>query len=506
MKTRLLPIISILILATFVLIAGRGMGVGAKRQAAQPAIPQAPTALVFGITTRVSVASDGSQGNNYSDWPSTSADGRYVAFTSRASNLVSGDTNGYMDIFVHDRQTASTERVSVASDGSQGNYYSDSPSISADGCYVAFGSYASNLVSGDTNGYLDIFVHDRQTGITERVSVASDGSQGNYDSGGSSISTDGRYVAFQSHASNLVSGDTNGSWDIFVHDRQTGSTERVSVASDGSQGNGGSYSPSISAGGRYLAFLSEASNLVSGDTNNFCGNPPEYNNCLDIFVHDRQTGSTQRVSLSSDGSQGNHESYSPSISADGRYVAFESYASNLVIGDTNKFCGGYISCPDIFVHDRQTGVTQRVSLASDGSQGNSYSHSPSISADGRYVAFFSSASNLVSGDTNGYTDTFVHDRQTGSTQRVSLASDGSQGNDGSGGSSISADGRYVAFTSRASNLVSGDTNNFCIGDRSTNLSTPPPPENSNCPDVFVHDRGEETVGYAIYLPLTQNQP
>src|SRR3990170_4042101 len=291
MKTRLLPIISILILATFVLMPGRGLGTGAKRQAVQPAIPQAPTAPALGTTTRVSVASDGSQGNSYSAAPSISADGRYVAFTSDASNLVSGDTNNFCygnfadvsthdppprtimtptppppgytncaDVFVHDRQTGVTQRVSVASDGSQGNKGSGSPSISADGRYVAFASYASNLVSGDTNDWDDIFVHDRQTGSTQRVSVASDGSQGNRDSYCSSISADGRYVAFDSYASNLVSGDTNSSWDIFVHDRQTGSTQRVSVASDSSQGNDGSDWPSISADGRYVAFGSSASN------------------------------------------------------------------------------------------------------------------------------------------------------------------------------------------------------------------------------------------------------
>ena len=185
----------------------------------------------------------------------------------------------------------------------------------------------------------------------------------------------------------------------------------------------------------------------------------------------------------------------------------------------------YTNCEDVFVHDRQTGSTQRVSVASDGSQGNSHSYWPSISADGRYVAFESYASNLVSWDTNGYIDIFLHDRQTGSTQCVSLSSDGSQGNNESWSPSISADGRYVAFASWASNLVSGDTNNFCgytlegvanilgfhsifkhkIGDRSTNLATPSP-EFYNCPDVFVHDRGVKTVGYAIYLPVVQNQP
>jgi len=426
---------------------------------ASSAVQDPLTPLSPGTTTRVSVASDGSQGNSNSYYPSISADGRYAAFHSDASNLVSGDTNGEEDVFVHDRQTGQTTRVSVASDGSQGNDDSGCLSISADGRYAAFHSDASNLVSGDTNDARDIFVHNRQTGQTARVSIASDGSQGNDDSSYTythrsrpSISTDGRYVVFQSWASNLVSGDTNSKADVFVHDQQTGQATRVSMASDGTQGNSNSYYPSISADGRYVAFDSYASNLVTGDTNSK----------WDIFVHDRQTGQTTRVSVASDGSQGNSDSYYPSISANGRYVAFRSDASNLVSGDTNDE-------RDVFVHDRQTGQTTRVSIASDGSQGNSDSWSPSISADGRYVAFQSGASNLVSGDTNGRCDIFVHDRQTGQTARVSMASDGTQGNSDSFYPSISADGRYVVFQSWASNLVSGDTNSMR--------------------DVFVHDRG-----------------
>jgi Tol biopolymer transport system component len=293
-----------------------------------------------------------------------------------------------------------TTRVSVATGGGQANSGSFDPSISADGRYVAFVSAATNLVSGDTNNFQDIFVHDRQTGQTTRVSVASDGTQANGHSYAPSISADGRYVAFASLASNLVSGDTNGAWDVFVHDRQTGETTRVSVASDGTQAIGFFFgsSPSISADGRYVAFDSWATNLVSGDTND----KP------DVFVHDRQTGQTTRVSVSSDGTQANGGpgwSGNPSsISADGRYVAFHSYADNLVSGDTN-------SATDIFVHDRQTGVTTRVSIASDGTQANGFSASPSISADGRYVAFMSGATNLVSGDTNNDWDVFVHGRE-----------------------------------------------------------------------------------------------
>jgi Tol biopolymer transport system component len=419
-----------------------------------------------GTTTRVSVASDGGQADDASYDVSVSGDGRYVAFESWATNLVPGDTNDRADVFVHDLVTRQTTRVSLASDGTEGNHWSSNPSISADGRYVAFYSYASNLVSGDTNGKADIFVRDRETHQTTRVSVDSHGLQANDNSWNVSISADGRYVAFLSYASNLVPGDTNSCSiytggrcpDVFVHDRGTQQTTRVSVASDGTQSNNESGQPSIAADGRYVAFYSSGSNLVPGDSNGRG----------DVFVHDRQTGGTVRVSVASDGTEGNGWSLWPAISAGGRYVAFESGASNLVAGDTN---GSY----DIFVHDRQTGETTRVSVASDGTQGNDDSGNDgelthSISADGRYVAFQSRASNLVDGDNNGREDVFIHDRQTSRTTLVSVAMGGGVGNDRSILSSISADGRHVAFTSVASDLVPGDT---C------------------CYDAFVRDRGPQ---------------
>jgi Tol biopolymer transport system component len=422
-----------------------------------------------GNTTRVSVASDGTQANGGSFTPSISADGRYVAFASIAVNLVSGDTNGVQDIFVHDRQTGQTTRVSVASGGAQANGPSFDPSISADGRYVAFASLATNLVSGDTNDHRDIFVHDRQTGQTTRVSVASGGAQANGPSFDPSISADGRFVAFASLASNLVSGDTNNTGDIFVHDRQTGATTRVSIGPGGTQANRGSLAPSISADGRYVAFHSDATNLVSGVTNG----------TTHIFVHDRQTGATTRVSVASDGTEGNSVSIKPSISADGRYVAFQSIATNLVSGDTN-------GTQDIFVHDRQTGQTTRVSVASDGTEGNSGSNDPSISANGRYVAFQSQANNLVSEDTGFITDIFIHDRQTGVTTRVSIAFDGTEANNVSSAPSISADGRYIAFESNASNLVDGDTN--------------------GTQDIFVHDREDNTAPTVVSITRADPNP
>src|SRR5213078_3528455 len=322
---------------------------------------------------------------------------------------------------VRDRQTGMTARVSVASDGTQANNVSSYPALSADGRFVAFQSDATNLVVGDTNGKTDVFVHDRQTGTTERVSVASGGgTQGTGNSGGffafPALSADGRLVAFQSDATNLVAGDTNGATDVFVHDRQTGATERVSVTSGGRQGNGFSAGPVLSADGRFVAFHSAATNLVTGDTNG----------AADVFVHDRQTGTTERVSVASGGTQSNAASLGSALSADGRFVAFQSDATNLVAGDTN-------GATDVFVHDRQTGATERVSVASGGgTQGNRNSGGffafPALSAAGRLVAFQSAATNLVADDTNGATDVFVHDRQTGTTERVRVASGRTQGN------------------------------------------------------------------------------
>ena len=395
-----------------------------------------------GDTTRVSVDSSGAQADDTSSEPSISADGRYVAFYSLASNLVAGDTNATFDVFVRDRTTGATTRASVATGGGEANGLSLSPAISSDGRYVAFESYATNLVAGDTNGQDDIFVHDMTTGTTTRASVDSSGTQSNGVSMGAAISSDGRYVGFYSSATNLVAGDTNASSDVFVHDMITGATTRVSVDSSGTQANGFSSStPSFSSDGRYVAFASDASNLVTGDTNA----------SSDVFVHDMTTGATTRVSVDSSGTQGNNVSGFSSISADGRYVAFGSSATNLVAGDTN-------ASPDIFVHDMTTGATTRVSVDSSGVEGNSTSADASISPDGRYVAFHSQADNLVTGDTNSRWDVFVHDRTTGITTRVSVDSSGAQGNGGSVNPSISSYGRYVAFGSDATNLVTGDTN------------------------------------------------
>jgi len=404
-------------------------------------LPAASGAL--GATTRVSVSSSGAQADGHSLAPALSGDGRFVAFYSDASNLVDGDTNGVRDVFVRDRGTSTTTRVSTDSAGAQGNGHSFAPSISNDGRLVAFSSNASNLAAGDTNSSDDIFVHDGQSGATARVSVSTAGAEANGGSVSPALSADGRFVAFLSDASNLVAGDTNGFRDVFVHDRQTGSTTRVSVDSAGAQADVGSYSVAINADGRFVAFHSFADNLV----------PDDINETADVFVHDLLTGETTRVSVYDGGAEADSDSLRPAISADGRFVAFDSDSTILVWGDVNFVF-------DVFVHDRVTNTTRRVSVDDSGGEATGLSQRPSISADGRYVAFYSEASDLVAGDSNGSSDILVHDRQSGATSRVSVDNGGDQGNEDSLRPAISADGHVVAFDSSASNLAAGDSNRF----------------------------------------------
>lgn len=396
-------------------------------------------------TQSVSVNSSGALGNADSgrSLPGISANGRYVAFQSSSSNLVADDANGVDDVFVHDRRTGITDRISVDSHGNEGNRQSRFPAISHDGRYVVFVSGASNLVRGDTNSLDDVFVRDRWTGTTARLSVDSGGNQANGYSTLPAISGNGRYIAFYSTASNLVPGDTNHAGDIFVHDRQSGLTERVSVDNEGNQANGDSYFYiALSQDGRYVAFGSKASNLVPGDTNG----------TWDAFVRDRRTGTTERVSVSSAGEQGNSYTVAaPAISANGRYIAFASLSSNLVAYDTQWTW-------DVFVRDRWSGTTERVSVSGGGQEGNGSSGLPGISADGRYITFASYASNLVPADSNGSSDVFVFDRLARTTTRVSLDSVGTQGNAWSGAPAISANARYAVFGSDSTNLTVADTN------------------------------------------------
>ena len=359
-----------------------------------------------------------------------SADGRYVVFTSNASNLVAGDTNGTTDIFRKDLETGEIVRVSTDAGGAQATGSSESAQISADGRYVVFSSNADNLVAGDTNGTTDIFRKDLETGEIVRVSTDAGGAQANSDSYNAQISADGRYVVFASYADNLVAGDTNFSTDIFRKDLETGEIVRISTDAGGAQANSDSYNAQISADGRYVVFASNADNLVAGDTNNV----------YDIFRKDLETGEIVRISTDAGGAQANSDSYNAQISADGRYVVFSSYANNLVAGDTN-------GTTDIFRKDLDTGEIVRVSTDAGGAQANSDSYNAQISADGRYVVFASYANNLVAGDTNGTTDIFRKDLETGEIVRLSVDDVGNQLIGGGSSPDISNSG-LVIFESR----------------------------------------------------------
>jgi len=450
-----------------------------------------------GATERVSVSSTGAQSTlsggsaGTIPAPTISDDGRFVTYHSRNEGLVPNDTNDREDVFVFDRDTGTTTRMH-APGGVQPDGPSLFPEISGDGRFVVFGSGARNLVPGDTNASppaptqstdaigRDVFVWDRTTEAITREDVASDGTEGRcfssgpappagtqiFCSGGvalaeATINADGRWVAFAANAHNLVPGDTNGQTDVFLRDRQAKTTTRISVLNNGTQATGGSsLEPDISADGRFVAFSSAAVGTTAGGVTT--GNLVASGTARQVFVYNRDTSTVTQVSNATGGAQGNGNSSLPSISADGRWVAFASFAGNLVPGDTN-------AASDVFLHDRQTSTTIRVSVGPGGAQANG-SFFPAMSGDGRYVTYDSASPNLVPGDTNGRSDVFVYDRTTGTTTRASLTRTADESNDASYFSSPNFDGRYVAFTSEASNLVPGDTDNDV--------------------DVFVHDRTE----------------
>lgn len=345
-----------------------------------------------GATYRITLGSQG-EGNDDSVDPRISDNGRYVVYSSAASNLVEGDTNVKYDIFLFDSKKGATRRVSVGNSGEQGNGGSFIPAISANGRYIVYDSYASNLVAYDHNLSRDIFLFDKKTGKTSMVSVNNAGNPGNDDSSSARISNNGRYIVFHSDAQNLVEGDTNNASDIFLHDIKKGTTRLISANSSGSQGNGGSYHAHISNNGRYVVYASDASNLVEGDNNN----------AKDIFLYDTKKGTTRIISNSSFGVQGNSTSDNPRISSRGRYIVYASDASNLVEGDNNNF-------PDVFRFDKKTGLTSRVSVGEGGIEGTGGgSFSPDVSGNGRFVVYESYADTLLEGDTNKNGDIFLKD-------------------------------------------------------------------------------------------------
>jgi large repetitive protein len=431
-----------------------------------------------GGTRRVTVNSAGAQANGTTfGGPKVSADGRFVVFTSFAADLVPSDTNGQADVFVHDRSTGATSRVSVASGGTQGSggSFTGGHDISADGRFVTFTSGMTNLVTGDSNGRADVFIHDRTSGVTSRVSVATGGAQsmsgGNL--GPTSVGGDGRFVAFGSTLAGLVVDDSNGTSDVFVHDRVFGTTRRVSVSADGGEGVGGFAGSEVSMtpDGRYVAFTAAMTNLVPGDVN---GRD-------DCFVKDLQTGAIAIVSDAHDGTLGDGPTIRCVLSADGRYVVFSSASRNLVPGGD---AGGNLQ---VYIRDRQTGDLARVSILPDGSQASTSNTAEiSVSADGRYVAFTL--------DDSVSRNAYVHDRVTGQTRVIGVGHDGTAPNQSVDQPDISADGRFIGVFGSANNLIADDTNGtsdaFVIGGTSvapTSLA-------------FAQSGGSQTVSVSFVYP------
>jgi Tol biopolymer transport system component len=384
--------------------------------------------------------------------PSLSGDGRSVAFISAATNLSPHDHDEGTDVYLKDMVTGRIRLISVSNEGRNVNQDCQSMALSSDGLTVAFET-DGKLDPADTDALHDIYVWDGRTGELSLASTNSAGAKGDGHSQAPALSADGSLVAFTSQSTNLDPLDVDAQPDVFVKDVGTGSIALASITGNGVKGNDDSLGPTLSADGTRVAFTSYASNL----------DPRNRDGIAEIYLKDLVTGTLTLVSATRRGRIGDGESGWAAISADGRYVAFGSEASNIVPDDS---FGNY----DVFVADRLASTTERVSVSSDGTQGNDSSNFPLISADGRFVAFESQSSNLVAADTNGNGDVFVRDRVSGTTERVSISSTGVQGNNQSYVSSISADGRYVAFNSSANNLVPG-------GDA-----------NGLNDDVFVRDR------------------
>ena len=406
--------------------------------------------LWTGTTRLVSVNSAGNNaGNSNSGGATISSDGRFVAFFSQATDLVSiPDTNDNYDVFVRDMTAGTTRLVSVnVSNNGAANGGSIYPYINADGRYIAFESFATDLsTTPDNIGSNDVFVRDMTGGVTTQVSKSTTGVSADTNSLQPVLSADGKTIAFQS-LSNLTPDDTNTSHDIFVRNLTTGTITLVSINRDGTgSGNAISFNPSISADGRYVAFVSAANNLVANDTGN----------TQDVFVRDLQTGATVLATVNITGAGGgNFNSVSPVISGNGRVVVFESGASNLSPHDTNNHL-------DVFARDLQAGTTTLVSLNRAGTDsGNLSSFLPNVDASGRVVTFKSLATDLVNlADSNNQDDVFVRNLVTGTTKLASINSAGTAAGNmiSSNYPAISANGRVVEFDSLASDLVNNDTN------------------------------------------------
>jgi Tol biopolymer transport system component len=344
----------------------------------------------------VSVGSHGELGDGDSSRPCITPDGRFVAFESVATTLVDGDKNGAMDVFVRDRVAGTTTRVSVASDGTEANSACYVDAISADGDLVLFESYASNLVADDTNDFTDLFVRDVEAGTTIRVSTAADGTEGDLGCYGGDLSRDGRFVAFASYSSNLVPGDTNGRIDVFVRDLVDGTVTRVSVDSNGAEFETGGGMPGVARSG--IAFSPDGT-LVAFPSLEAASGSGDDNDAYDVFVRDRVQGTTTVVSTDSNGKfsrsgRNGQGSWANGVSSDGRLILMDSAALELAANENTN--SGTL---DVYVRDRVLAMTTRQSNDPADSAGNAPSSGSRMTSDGRHVVFVSDATNLIDGHT-----------------------------------------------------------------------------------------------------------
>ena len=347
-------------------------------------------------TVLVSRSANGDEGDAASGEPSAdsravalSSDGAKLAFHSHAANLTADDLNSSSDVFLYDVAAGTPSLVSESTAGAQGDGASWGPAIDADGSLVAFISEATNLVSDDTNGYADIFLRDLSGAVTSRVSVNAGGTEADGASWYPALNSDGSLVVFVSDATNLVDGDTNGAADVFLKNTAGGAVTRVSVSSTGTEANGASSLPAISADGSVIAFASDAGNLVENDNNGV----------RDVFTYEVATGKVTRVSVSSAGDESDGESGigEISLSSNGRYVAFVAEASNLIPGGSEKIA-------QVYVHDRQTSRTGLMSVTVGAHAGNAPSGAGVLSANGNRLVFTTEADNIAADDENNVAD------------------------------------------------------------------------------------------------------
>jgi len=389
---------------------------------------------------RITVSSSGVQANASSYFSYTSEDGRYITFGSKAKNL-DVDNNNYMDAYVHDTITGQTKRISYAYTGGETDHDSHDPVISADGRYISYISYATNLVAGDNNDDewnlegLDVFVYDQHTGITKRMSLTPAGHEIDGETIGRVI-PNGEYVIFSSNGVNVVSNA------IYKRNVLTGVTNRITGnIIDGGGANEGLSHLGSDYDASHIVFRSGASDLVHND----------YNGLVDIFLYKQNDSTMRRISMAYTGAEANGSSGQTVISMDGRFVAYRSGASNLVPNDTN-------GKNDIFLYDVQTGQTTRVNVSSTGQQANGTSRDPSVCANGRYVSYTSDANNLVPNDSNGKFDVFLYDTETRETILVSKADNGVIANERAHRSFIVPDCSGIVHANGATNFVPNDTN------------------------------------------------